>query len=39
MSFSARGYHDQPMGYHDQQMEHSCLDTWLTTIEETQQDI
>ena len=22
MSFSAHGYHDQPMGYHDQQMEH-----------------
>ena len=39
MSFSARGYHDQPMGYHDQQMEHSRLNTRLTTIEETQQDI
>ena len=39
MSFSARGYHDQPMGYHDQQMQHARLDTRLTTIEETQQDI
>ena len=39
MSFSARGYHDQPMGYHDQQMEHSRLDTRLTNIKETQQDI
>ena len=26
-------------GYNDQQMDHSCLDTRLTTIEETQQDI
>ena len=32
MSFSARGYHDQPMGYHDQQMEHAYLDTRLMTI-------
>ena len=39
MSFSTRGYYDQPMGYHDQQMEHSRLDARLTTIEETQQDI
>ena len=39
MSFSAYGYHDQPMGYHEQQMERPCLDTRLTTIEETQQDI
>ena len=39
MCFSARGYHDQHMVYHDQQMEHSRLNTRLTTIEETQQDI
>ena len=39
MSFSARGYHDQPMGYHDQQMEHAYLDTKLMTIEEKQNDI
>ena len=39
MSFSACGYHDQHMGYHDQQMEHSRLNTRLTTIEEMQQDI
>ena len=32
MSFSAYGYHDQ-------QMDHSRLNTRLTTIEETQQDI
>jgi hypothetical protein len=31
MSFSARGYHDQ-------QMDHSCLDTRLTTREEAQHD-
>jgi hypothetical protein len=31
MSFSARGYHDQ-------QMDHSCLNTRLTTIEEAQHD-
>jgi len=39
MSFSACGYHDQPMGYHGQHMEHFYLDTRLTTIEEMQQDI
>jgi hypothetical protein len=39
MSFSARGYHDQPMGYHEQQTELSRFDTRLTTVEETQQDI
>ena len=39
MSFSALSYHDHQMGYHDQQMDHSRLDTRLTTIEETQQDI
>lgn len=39
MSFSARGYHDQPMGYHDQQMEYACLDNRLTVIEETQHNI
>jgi len=32
MSFSSYGYHDE-------QMQHSCLNTRLTNIEETQQDI
>ena len=39
MSFSAYGYHDQPMGYHEQQMERPHLDNRLTTIEDNQHNI